>query len=107
MQNLRPEIVENHNLCSQVLIWLYSIDTPTGVCPSLHVAITSGVLSVGLRDKDLKPIWKILLIIYFIVMCYAVCAVKQHSVIDVFGGILLGIATELLVIILQRKTHAY
>ena len=43
-QDLRPEVFPRDNFCTQLLEQLYSFDTNTGVCPSLHVAYSLRVL---------------------------------------------------------------
>ena len=34
---LRPPMVQGDGLCAQLVRWLYTTDTPTNVCPSIHV----------------------------------------------------------------------
>ena len=57
VQFLRPTSFEHDNFCTWLLGIIYSADTPTGVCPSLHVGYTLAVLSAWLTAKDVK-IWK-------------------------------------------------
>ena len=37
-QDLRPEVFARDNIFSRTMAFIYSFDTNTGVCPSLHVA---------------------------------------------------------------------
>ena len=37
-QDLRPEVFERNNILTALMAFIYSFDTSTGVCPSLHVA---------------------------------------------------------------------
>ena len=96
-QDLRPDTFERQNFFTWVMGLIYGFDTSTGVCPSLHVAYSLGILSVGLKDKLLRPIWKILLTFDVIMICASVCFVKQHSAVDVFAALPLGLLAEILV----------
>ncbi len=96
-QDLRPEFFERDNFLTRLIAFIYSFDTSTGVCPSLHVAYSLGILSAALKDKLLKPVWKILLTFFVIMICLSVCFVKQHSAVDVFAALPLGILAEILV----------
>lgn len=97
MQDLRPASFERRNLCTAVLGFLYYFDTPTGVCPSLHVAYSLGIGSVWLKKKDASPVWKALLTVWLALICLSVMFVKQHSAVDVFAALPLGALAEYLV----------
>lgn len=96
-QDLRPEFFERDNFLTRLIAFIYSFDTSTGVCPSLHVAYSLGILSAALKDKLLKPVWKILLTFFVIMICLSVCFVKQHSAVDVLAALPLGLLAEILV----------
>ncbi len=97
MQDLRPESFPRQNLLTWVLGIIYAFDTPTGVCPSLHVAYSLGILSVGLKDPALSKPGKAALFFVVVMICLAVCFVKQHSTIDVFAALPVGLLAEALV----------
>ena len=46
VQLLRPDSFERDNLLTRLAAFIYAFDTPTGVCPSLHVAYSMGIASV-------------------------------------------------------------
>ena len=96
-QDLRPETFERSNFLTWVMGIIYGFDTSTGVCPSLHVAYSLGILSAVLKDRLLKPVWKILLTAFVIMICLSVCFVKQHSAVDVFAALPVALIAELLV----------
>ena len=95
-QDLRPEHFDRQNLFTWIMGVIYAFDTPTGVCPSLHVGYSLGVLSVGLKDRDLKPVWKVLLTLLVVMISLSVCFVKQHSALDVLAALPMGLLAELL-----------
>lgn len=96
-QDLRPEVFPRENALSALMGFIYSFDTSTGVCPSLHVAYSMGILSVGLKDDKLAPGWKAALALLVGMICLAVCFVKQHSALDVFYALPVCLLAELLV----------
>lgn len=96
VQNLRPDHFEHSNFCTWVLGILYAADTPTGVCPSLHVGYTLAVLSAWLLKKDLKLWEKFLITAWAVMICISVCFVKQHSFTDVWVALVLYLFLELL-----------
>ena len=83
VQYLRPDHFERENFCTWMMGLLYTIDTPTGVCPSLHVGYTLAVLSAWIGTRDVKLWKKILLTAWGLMICISVCFVKQHSFVDV------------------------
>ena len=87
IQNLRPETFPRQNVFTAILGFLYAFDTPTGVCPSLHVAYSLGILSVGLKDRQLSRAMKAALTLFVVMVCLAVCFVKQHSALDVLAAL--------------------
>ncbi len=96
-QDLRPEVFPRQNLLTDIIKFIYSFDTNTGVCPSLHAAYSLGILSVGLKDKSLSKGWKAALTFLVIMICLAVCFVKQHSAVDVFTALPVSLLAEILV----------
>ena len=95
-QDLRPEVFPRENALTALMAFIYSFDTNTGVCPSLHVAYSLGILSTGLRDKKI-PVWGKALLSFFVLMvCVAVCFVKQHSALDVLAALPVCLLAEYL-----------
>ena len=102
-QDLRPEIFVRDNLFTDILRLLYRIDTPTGVCPSLHAAISVAIASVWLREKQANPWLKAGVALFCFGVCLSVVFVKQHSVVDVFAAIPLCLIAEWLVFVRKRR----
>ena len=55
-QDLRPEVFARDNIFTQIVGFIYSMDTNTGVCPSLHVAYSIGIASTWLREKSVSAV---------------------------------------------------
>ena len=96
-QDLRPDVFPRENVLTALMGFIYSFDTSTGVCPSLHVAYSLGILSVGLKDRDLAAGWKAALTFVVVMICAAVCFVKQHSAMDVLMALPVCLLAEILV----------
>ena len=95
-QDLRPEVFERQNVLTALMAFIYSFDTSTGICPSLHVGYSLGILSVALKDRELGAGWKALLSFVVLMICLAVCFVKQHSALDVFWALPMCLVAEII-----------
>lgn len=96
-QDLRPEVFPRENFLTWCIGLIYSFDTSTGVCPSLHVAYSIGIASVWLREKGVKWIWKVLLVVLVILICLSTMFIKQHSAMDFFAALPVCALAEILV----------
>lgn len=96
-QDLRPEFFARENIFTWIMGAIYSFDTNTGVCPSLHVAYSIAIFSVMFKDKNLSGVWKGILAILVLCIAPATAFVKQHSMIDVFAAIPVAILGEIIV----------
>ena len=96
-QDLRPTEFERQNFLTALMAFIYSFDTSTGVCPSLHVAYSLGILSVVMKDSLARPWVKAAVAFFVFMVCVAVCFVKQHSAVDVFAALPVSLLAELLV----------
>jgi membrane-associated phospholipid phosphatase len=67
---------------------LYAIDPPTNMLPSLHVSLaTAAALAVSEEYAG----YRTLTFVGWAILAASVCAVKQHSVLDVLSGTILGL----------------
>lgn len=105
VQNLRPEVFPRNNLLTKGVAFLYSFDTNTNVCPSLHVAYSLGIASVWLKKKDSAIWWKVFIIICVILICLATAFIKQHSVLDAFAAIPVCLLAECIAFHVPRRQH--
>ena len=96
-QDLRPEEFVRDNFLTRLMAFIYSFDTNTGVCPSLHVAYSLGIASVWRKKKD-APVWFKVFVIFAVVMIsMSVCFVKQHSALDALAALPVCALAEALV----------
>lgn len=102
-QDLRPEVFPRDNILTQLLGIIYSVDTNTGVCPSLHVAYSLGIASTWLREKSASKGWKVFVSVLVVLICLSVAFVKQHSVVDIFAAIPVCLFAEWFVFFRKKK----
>ena len=96
-RNGYPAEFPRQNVFTLVLGIIYAFDTPTGVCPSLHVAYSIAIVSVTLKEKALNGWVKAAAAGFALMVCLAVCFVKQHSVLDVLAALPVCLLGEILV----------
>lgn len=103
-QDLRPEAFPRENFCTWILGIIYDFDTSTGVCPSLHVGYSLGIISTWLREKKAGTTWKTVVTIWCLLICISVAFVKQHSVVDIFAAIPMCLFAEWFTFYRKKKT---
>lgn len=91
MQQMRPTEFEHPNIFTDTIGFIYAKDTDTNVFPSIHVfnsvAVHTGfATSHGFRKKTGC---KRASLILCILICLSTMFLKQHSFLDVAGGLLL------------------
>lgn len=91
-QSLRVNISSN-NIYTYIINLLYTIDTSTNVCPSLHV-YNSIMMYVSLDKSEClqnHPLVKRLLLLLVILICMSTVLIKQHTIVDVIAAFVLCI----------------
>ncbi len=102
-QDLRPEEFPRENILTWLMGLIYSFDTSTGVCPSLHVAYSMGIASTWLREKSVSKGLRAVIAVWCGVICISVAFVKQHSVVDIFAAIPVCLFAEWFVFHRKKK----
>ncbi len=95
-QDLRPEVFPRDNIFTDGVKLLYSVDTNTNVCPSLHVAYSVGIASVWLKEKTVTWKTKLPIVVFCILVCMSVVFVKQHSVVDIYAAMPVCLLAEII-----------
>ena len=89
-QDLRVTL-NNENIFQMLVSFIYSIDSPTNVCPSIHV-YNSIMMSISLLKSETIKIHKILsgsIIGLTFLICLSTVMIKQHAFVDVIAAIVL------------------
>ena len=97
--HLRPHVMPRENILTAMVAHLYRADTPTNLWPSIHVYNSIAAHVAVAKNRKLGGnIWirggSFLLMVSIIL---ATMFLKQHSVLDVIAGTLLGVLMEQLV----------
>lgn len=87
-QNLRPETFPRDNFLTRVVGVLYTVDTNTNVFPSEHVIGAVAALAAAAHTR-LPPARLAGLTVLTVLVCVSTLFLKQHSVLDVLGALLI------------------
>ena len=95
-QDLRPAVFERNNIFTGIVGLIYSADTNTNVFPSMHVAGALGAAAAFFRTDGLKK-YRAVSVITAVLICASTVFIKQHSLLDVFGGIVVWLISYIAV----------
>lgn len=105
---LRPAAVPGDDIFAEAVRALYRSDTPTNVCPSIHVFNSVTLMLAYYRSECFDLPRRRWMRPAAMVLCLSICAsttlLKQHSVIDVVFGILLALALDYAATLLQYES---
>lgn len=87
--NVRPELHGN-SVWIQLVEWLYKIDEPANLFPSIH-CLVSWFCVIGIKNRKDIPNWyKGFSFVFALLICISTQTLKQHYIIDLIGGIVLA-----------------
>ena len=101
-QQLRPAVFPRDNFLTRFLADFYVFDTNTNVCPSLHCVGSMAVVFAGWDAGGLRR-WRGAITATGLLIAFSTVFVKQHSILDVFWGMVLCAAAYWAVYILPGK----
>ena len=91
-QHLRPEVTED-GVLFDIIRWLYGYDTNTNVCPSIHVIGSLAVMFAAIKSESItSKVIKGVYIVLAVLICASIVFIKQHSIIDLFWGVVVSYA---------------
>lgn len=94
--------IDRHNIFIEVVRFLRNNDTPTNVCPSIHVFATISahlclIKSPHMQYSKTRSKIKVGSLILTIAICLSTIFLQQHSIIDLLCGALLSFALYFLI----------
>lgn len=105
--NLRPYRVYGSDIFAQAVRMLYATDTPLNVCPSIHVFNSVTLMMAYYRSRIFETPGRRWMRPASAVLCVSIIAstvlLKQHSCIDVLLGILLAMALDTAMTVLEHS----
>lgn len=107
IQYLRPVVMPRDNIFTHMVANLYKTDTPTNLWPSIHVYNAIGTHLAVANSKRFSKWLKNSSLVFCILVILSTMFIKQHSVIDVLGGIIFAVATNLVVYKSELVVNAY
>lgn len=102
--SFRPEIVGD-DIFSKITAFIFTMDNPTNVCPSIHVyaALVAHIAIIRSKvlfhrcSKTTRRVFHGASLVFTFLVCLSIVFLKQHSVIDGIAAALLCIFTYTLV----------
>lgn len=96
IHQLRPSMLEN-DVFSQLVLWIYSKDTPTNLFPSIHVYNTLACMSTVFHSRKLRRERMVYSLswVLTVLIILSTMLVKQHSVFDVIIAFILAAGCHL------------
>ena len=105
--DLRPYRVYGSDIFARIVRQLYSTDTATNVCPSIHVFNSVTLMMAYYRSRIFDEPGRRWMRPAAAVLCVSIVAstvlLKQHSCIDVLLGILLAMVLDTGMTVLERS----
>ena len=89
-QLLRPDLAAlgRSNLLTKLCGIIYTVDTNTNVCPSLHCIGGFAILFAALDMPRFRTKgWTVFFVIFALLICASTVFMKQHSIVDFFAAI--------------------
>lgn len=90
--HLRPAVMPRDNIFTALVSYLYKIDTPTNLWPSIHVYNSLGAHFAIIKNSKLgqKPVIHAGSLILCISIILSTMFIKQHSVFDVLTAFIMA-----------------
>lgn len=90
--DLRTLVDPDKNFCSKLVYYLHTADTSTNIFPSIHVFNSIGVHIAVMHSESLRNKHWICnsSFILMIAICMATVTLKQHSIVDVAGSMVMA-----------------
>ena len=105
-QDLRPEVLPRDNIFTHMIAAIYKADTNTNVMPSVHaIGAFLGLISTH-RTKEIKNKLSIFVLdLLWILIAISTCFVKQHSILDIFGSMVLCLIVYIVRLYIEDDFH--
>lgn len=110
IQYLRPRVMPDQSIFTQLVFRIYQADTSTNIFPSIHV-FNSLCCMAGLSRSPAKRPVRIASSVLGVSVILSTMFIKQHSVIDVIGAVLMFVPLYMMVfnydlVIMSRRRRA-
>ena len=104
---LSPEMLGRENFLIDIAFWLYSYDTNTNVFPSMHVIGSFAVCFAAWHSELFgKWYWRVIFFVVAAIISVSTVFLRQHSVLDIFGGLAVSAVFYPLIFLRKKKDLA-
>jgi len=87
--NVRP-LLSGTDIWTELLRWVYGMDAPTRLFPSIH-CLVSWFCYIGIRRrKNIPKGYRLFSCLFALLVCISTLVTKQHYLVDALGGIFLA-----------------
>lgn len=96
---VNPDTLGRSNIFITIISKLYKVDTATNVFPSIHVFNSVGAYLSIIKSESLRRFKGLHLFTFVltVLICLSTVFLKQHSIMDLFGALLLNLIMYLIV----------
>ncbi len=106
-QCLRPQEYARDNIFVDIAKLLYSYDTNTNVCPSIHIIGSMAVMFTAWHSERYSTKkWRIAFLSMTFLICLSPLFLRQHSIIDVILGLIISFLAYPLVFRKKEKKNS-
>ena len=103
-QCLRPEEYARDNIFVSIARLLYTYDTNTNVCPSIHIIGSMAVMFTAWHSERYSTKeWRAAFVLMTFIICLSPIFLRQHSIIDVVLGLLISFIAYPFVFLRKKK----
>lgn len=87
--NIRPQVIGT-GIWNELMRWLYEIDAPSNLFPSIH-CLVSWLCYIGIRkNKNIPVCYRAFSCIFALLVMASTQFTKQHYIVDVFGAVVIA-----------------
>ena len=105
--HLRPQVMPRDNVFTDLIAGLYLTDTSTNIFPSIHV-YNSIAAHLGIAKCEALRKYRALRfgsLILSVSIILSTVLIKQHSVLDLFGAVILAVLVYIPIYGIHRNAH--
>lgn len=89
--DIRPKVMPRDNALVRLVWSFYRVDPPINVTPTIHVYSTIAAMIAGTHMKKVPKLPRYIYVYWGVLICVSVVFVKQHSVVDVAGALIMAV----------------
>lgn len=85
---VRPALPDADGATTAVISWIHRFDLPGNALPSMHAAFGILIMQAGWQ---VMPRLRVMWLVWLVLVLWSCIALRQHSWLDLAGGLMLGV----------------